>query len=66
MALDYYGSSSVNDKILNTQYVKLLVFSSVYGKLYRYIKQTRLAEGMHFMCEKIIKRNIPITAMSWI
>ena len=64
MALDYYGSSSVNDKILNTQYVKLVVFSSVYGKLYRYIIQTRLAEGMHFMSEKIIKRNIPITAMS--
>ena len=65
MVLDYYGSSSVNDKILKyTQYVKLLVFSSVYGMLYRYIIQARLAEGMHFMCEKIIKRNIPITAMS--
>ena len=37
MVLDYYGSSSVNDNILNTQYVKLLVFSSVYGMLYRYI-----------------------------
>lgn len=37
MVLDYYGSSSVNDQILNTKYVKLLVLSSVYGMLYRYI-----------------------------
>ena len=37
MVLDYYGSSSVNDQILNTQYAKLLVFSSVYGMLHRYI-----------------------------
>lgn len=52
MVLDYYGSSSVNDQILNTQYVKLLVFSSVYGMLHRYKIKTRLAEGIHFMCEK--------------
>ena len=55
-SVDNYGSSSEHDKILNTQHVKL---ESSRDTVHM---QTRLAKGIPFMCGKIIKRNIPITA----
>lgn len=57
-SVDNYGSSSEHDKILNTQRVKL---ESSRDTVHM---QTRLAKGIPFMCGKIIKRNIPITATS--